>query len=326
MTRPNRRRCLLPLLVVALTAACSGPEQRLDFGGKAVPINVAFGKPDAPATPSPGPQPVLQPGPGGIGVVAVPPGLTRPPAVPQERPDPSDVDVPQPPPAPACPPQDPLAFPRVEATNLVDEEVPEGQFPFRTSGSYTVNGEKTQYAERIVQTVRRAERDAQGRARFDVEYTLLGVPYTVSYAVQPPVELVPGEIGLAATVRESEDGDGASFRPVEPLRLLQLRAERQASWSEAATDPLSGSSATVQGVVEDKALVNACGQPIETWKAVVTQRTVTPLQDITATRTLYFATGYGGLLVKEEVSFSGRAGGDTVAGTSSMTIDVDPGA
>ena len=328
MTSRRTRPWLLPVAVVLLTTACSGPQQRLDFGGKAVPINVAFGKPDVEQTPQPGPPAVLQPVPSGVGVVPVIPGLSGIPTRPRQQ---ATTPAVAPPPATAapelaCPAQDPLAFPRAEATNVVEGEVPEGEFPFRISGSYTVNGEKTEYEEQLVQTVRREDPDAQGRRRFSVAYTLLGVPYTVSYAVQPPVEAVPGEIGLAAVVRESEDGTGASFRPVEPLRLLQLRAERGVTWREATGDPLSGSSGTVDGVVEDKVNVNACGQPVQTWKAVVTQRVITPLQDITATRTLHFATGYGGLLVAEEVSFSGRAGGDTVSGTSSMAINVDPGA
>lgn len=328
MTSLRARRCVLPLAALVLTTACAGPQQRLDFGGKAVPINVAFGKPDTAESPQPGPAPVLQPVPGGIGVVPVFPDV-RPPVAPrQEAPAVPDTTVapPAPAPTPTCPPQDPLAFPRVEATNLVDSEVPEGAFPYRTTGSYTVNDQKITYDERVVQTVRRDDPDPQERKRFTVEYTLLGVKYSIAYVVQAPFEAVPGEIGLAAVVQESADGSGASFRPVEPMRLLQLRAERAVTWTEATTDPLSGSSGTVDGVIEDKARVNACGQPVDTWKSVVTQRIVTPLQDITATRTLYFATGYGGLLVKEDVSFSGRAGTDTVSGTSSMTIDVDPGA
>lgn len=332
MTSPRTRRWLLPLAVLVLTTACAGPQQRLDFGGKAVPINVAFGKPDAEQSPEPGPPPVLQPVPGGIGVVPVFPAPGGAPRTPRQeqptRPDPAVPPAPSP--SPPCPPQDPLAFPRAEATNRVEAEVPEGSFPFRVTGEYSVDGEKTSYNEVVVQTVRREEADPAGRKRFSVEYTLLGVPYTVSYAVQAPVDAVvdavPGEIGLAGLVRDSDDGRGASFRPAEPLRLLQLRAEREATWTEAGTDPLTGSSGTVDGVVEDKVNINACGQPVETWKSVVTQRIVTPLQDITATRTLHFATGYGGLLVAEEVSFSGRAGTDAVSGSSTMTINVDPGA
>src|SRR5689334_23888757 len=41
------------------------------------------------------------------------------------------------------PEQDPFQFPRKEATNVVDGQVPEGQFPYRITGSYTVNGKKT---------------------------------------------------------------------------------------------------------------------------------------------------------------------------------------
>jgi hypothetical protein len=314
---------VLALLAVGATA-CAGPEQRVEFGGKAVPINVAFGKPPSDGTPSPGAAaPVLQPGPGGIGVVPVLPVRgPSPMGVPSFGPDPS---TPPPAPTPSCPPQDPLAFPQREATNVVSDPVPEGSFPYRVTGSFTVNGKKTPYAGTDVQVVKRLENDAAGRARYSMSYVALGVPYTVTYAITPPLEAFSGEIGLESVVRESADGSGASFRPVEPLRLLQLRAERDARWTEAASDPLSASSATADGTIAGKVRLNACGKPVEAWKAVVTQRTITPGQDITATRTLYFATGYGGLLVGEQVSYSGTAGGDQVSGSSTSTINVDPG-
>ena len=314
---------VLALLAVGATA-CAGPEPRLEFGGKAVPINVAFGKPPSDASPSPGaPAPVLQPGPGGIGVVpVVPVGGPSPMGVPSFAPD---ASPPAAPPAPACPNQDPLSFPQREATNVVTDPVPEGAFPYRVTGSFTVNGKKTPYTATEVQTVKRLETDAAGRMRYSMSSVVLGVPYTVTYAITPPLEAFGGEIGLESTVRDSSDGSGASFRPVEPLRLLQLRAEKGARWTEAASDPLSASSATVDGEIADKVRLNACGKPVEAWKAVVTQRTITPGQSIVATRTLYFATGYGGLLVGEQVSYTGTAGGDEVSGESTSTINVDPG-
>ena len=328
---------VLALVAVAVTG-CAGPEPRVDFGGKAVPTNVAFGKPKSDAPPSPGTAvPVLQPVPGGVGVVPVVPGFfpVRPAAPEAPAPGATAPGAPAAPPpsapaapaAPAaCPAQDPLAFPTREATNVVTGEVPEGAFPYRVTGSFTVNGTKTPYSGTDVQTVKRLEADAAGRARYSMSFRALDVPFTVTYAVQQPVEAVPGEIALAATVQDSSDGTGASFRPVEPLRLLQLRAERGASWTEATSDPLTASSATVEGTIVDKARLNACGRPVEAWKAVVTQRIVTPGQDVTATRTLFFGTGYGGLLLGEQVSYTGTAGGDAISGESTTTINVDPGA
>lgn len=316
-------------VAVAMLAGCGGgPGVRVDFGGKAVPINVAFGKPKASVGRL---APIgLQPGPGGIGVVpAVPfgpaPSGRTGAAVAPDRANPRPPTVARP---AVCPPQDPLAFPRREAGNVVTGAVPEGTFPYRISGSFTVNGKKSAYADTLHQTVRRLEADSIGRNRFSTSFTLLRVPYTVTYAITAPlagaVQTAPGEIALASTVQDSADGTGASFKPAEPLRLLQLRAERGVSWTEASSDPLSATSATVDGVVDSRVRVNACGQPIDAWKSVVTERTVSAGQDITATRTLSFATGLGGLLVAEEVSYAGVAGGDRVSGQSSMTIDVDP--
>lgn len=322
---------MLALVAVAVTG-CAGPEPRVDFGGKAVPINVAFGKSasDA-ASPPRAAVPVLQPGPGGVGVILVLPGFPglRPPALVPPAPGAVTPVVPVAPSAAlpaACPAQDPLAFPQREATNVVTGEVPEGAFPYRGTGSFTVNGKKTPFSGTDLKTVKRLEPDAVGRDRYSMSFRVLDVPFTVTYVVQLPVEAVPGEIGLGSTVQDSTDGSGASFRPVEPLRLLQLRAERGASWTEASSDPLSASSGTVEGTVVDKVRLNACGKPVEAWKSVVTQRIVTPGQDITATRTLFFGTGYGGLLLGEQVSYTGTAGGDDVSGESTTTINVDPAA
>lgn len=325
-------RLIVPgvILLGLVGTACGGPATTINFGGKAVPINVAFGKPKTPASPT-GPAPVLQPGPGGIGVVPVVPGFAGfdGPSTPVAPPAPSRPSVP-PPPAVACPAQNPLAFPRKEATNIVAGPVPEGTYPYRIAGSFTVNGKKTPYDGVFDQTVKRLPADSAGRARFSTSFELLDVPFTVTYAVTTPVEgpvqTAPGEIGLESTVQDAKDGNGASFRPAEPLRLLQLRAEKNVTWNEASSDPLSATSATVDGLIADKVRVNACGQPVEAWKSVVTERTITAGQDITATRTLFFATGLGGLLVAEQVSYTGTAGGDDVSGQSSMTINVDPAA
>lgn len=319
-------RILAVAAVLAVGATgCAGPKPRVDYAGKAVPINVAFGKPptDKKATPAPGT--VLAPAPSGVGVVPLVPGISVGPA-----PGPSVPGVAPsvaPPVAAACRDQDPFKFPRREATNVVSDEVPEGQFPYRTSGSFTVNGKKTPYSQVVFETVKRLDPDAAGRHRFTVHYGLLGAPYTLTYVVTPPPDPnVPGEIGLASIVRDSTDGSGASFTPAKPLRQLQLRAEKGVRWTDATSDALSASSATADGTIVDKTRVNACGQPVEAWKAEVTQRIITPGQDVTSTRTLYFATGYGGLLVAEQVSYTGTAGGDTVSGESLTTINVDPGA
>jgi hypothetical protein len=324
MTGQARRRFLALAAAVAClgASACAGPKPRVDYAGKAVPINVAFGKPPADKKATPAPGTVLAPAPSGVGVVPLVPGISfGPPGTPVP------VASTAPPVVVPCPEQDPFKFPRREATNVVDQQVPEGQFPYRITGSYTVGGKKTPYSTVVAETVKRIEPDAAGRDRFTVQYTLLGVPYTLTYVVTPPPDPnIPGEVALASIVQDGPNGTGASFMPAKALRLLQLRAERGTSWSDATTDPLSASSATVSGSIVDKARVNACGQPVEAWKTQVSQRIITPGQDITATRTLYFATGYGGLLVGEQVSYTGTAGGDAVSGQSTTTINVDPGA
>lgn len=322
-TRARARLALCALIVLALAAtSCAGPKQRLDYGGKAVPINVAFGKPPAAKGATPVPGTVLQPVPSGVGVIPIVPGGVSGAGVPPtSSPAPMLTSVPVP-----CPPQDPFKFPRHEATNVVTNEVPQGQFPYRVSGFYTDNGKRTSYSQTVFQTVKRLDPDAAGRKRFSVRYSLLGVAYTLVYVVTPPPDpTIPGEVGLESIVQNGVKGDGASFMPAKPLRLLQLRAEKGVTWRDATTDPLSASSATVDGRIAEKSRINACGQPVEAWKSQVTQRVITPGQDVTATRIMFFGTGYGGLLLGEHVSYSGMAGGNTVSGESSTFVNVDPG-
>lgn len=319
--RARSRLALCAVLVLALASAgCAGPKETVDYAGKAVPINVAFGKPPAAKGVKPAPGTVLQPAPSGVGVVpfvpggggVAPGGLASPAPVPTAAPE-------------ACPAQDPLKFPRREATNVVTNDVPEGQFPYRVTGFYSDNGKKTPYSQTVFETVKRLDPDPAGRKRFSVAYPLLGIAYTLVYVVTPPPDpTIPGEVGLESIVQHGANGDGASFTPAKPLRLLQLRAEKGVTWRDATTDPLSASSATVDGTITGKFRVNACGQPVEAWTSQVTQRVITPGQDITATRTLYFGTGYGGLLLGEHVSYSGTAGGNAVAGESTMLVNVDP--
>jgi hypothetical protein len=321
MNRAVRTRTAPLLVALALSlTACAGPKQHLDFAGKAVPINVAFGKPPAPKNATPAPGMVLQPAPGGVGVVPFLPG-----SGPRVVATPSVLPTTAPAPEP-CPAQDPFKFPRHEATNLVETDVPEGEFPFRVSGSYTVNGKKTPYTQTVFETVKRLDPDPAGRKRFSVHSTLLGVAYTITYVITPPPDPnVPGEIGLESVVEKSGGTSEASFMPAKPLRLLQLRAGPGVTWTDVSSDPLSATSTYVNGSIAGKARINACGRPVEAWKSQVTQRIVTPGEDITSTRTLFFGTGYGGLLLGEVTSYSGTAGSDDVSGQSTSLINVDPG-
>src|SRR5205823_3894165 len=143
-----KRALSTALAVLAVVpAACAGPKPKLDFGGKAVPINVAFGKPkDGEPGSVAGPS-TVEVVPGAIGVVPVPrPAVSRPAgsaAPPTTATPPTTVDFGSAaPPSDPCPEAGPFAFPRADADTQVRAVAPEGDYPFRVRASTTINGNK----------------------------------------------------------------------------------------------------------------------------------------------------------------------------------------
>lgn len=329
LARLRLRALAIAALALAVAGACTGPEPRLSFGGKAVAVNVAFGNPDPDDPRAPEEPTELRPVGGGVGVVPVLPSSRR--AESAERPP-----EPSAPPATttttaarpltvACPPQDPFLFP-AEATRQVDAPAPEGTYPFRVTGSSTVGEEEEPLGGTIEKVVEHAEAHDDGSLSFEVVTTLADVTTRESWVVQPAADRVAGHVGLAAVEAQGRGIDQTpSFTALKPVKLLQLKPEPGLAWQDATSDPLTGTVFSYDAEVVGKGRINACGAPIDAWEVKATQRVVTPNQDVTSTRTTWFATQYGGLIVQEAVTWSGRAGVEDVSGEYTATINQVPG-
>ena len=325
----TRRSIAIAFASLFVVAACAGPEPRVDFAGKAVPINVAFGKPGPKDPGAPPPTADLVPVPAGVGVVPV---VVRVVDVVQERTTTTRKAAPAP-----CPDRGPLTFSSEEAPEIVRTLAPEGTYPFRINGYAVESGKRTDLAGTVDVKVGAARSEGEGRSSFTLTYAAGGATSAVAYAVTAPAS-IPGtpnnagaDTGSIALRSITSSGNGtspASFSPPKPLRLIPLRPARGATFRDATNDPTSGSTATVEGLVVDKLDdVNACGTPVQAWKVQITQRMVTPFQDITSEQSIWFATQYGGLPVKQVVKYNGAVGPSRqtpVSGETVFEISEDP--
>jgi hypothetical protein len=316
-----RRPVLLGLALSLVLSACGGPKPSLTFGGKAVPVNVSFGKPGAD-----GPKQayVLAPVPAGLGVVPVAGKVFRP-TLPTSLPD-------TPPPA-ACPPANPADVedqPKAEAGRDFAGPPKAGALPFSVKGKYVSAANTVNFDGFMTRVVLDPAVDANGRITFAVRSLALDVDTTATYvstqANASSVVEVPGEIGLKSVTAKGKGIDGTpSFSAPDPVTLMRMRPNPGVTWNDGTVDPLTGTTFRVAGTVAGKDRVDACGQFVDAWRVALSQDVTTPLEQIHSEITYWFATQYGGLVVKEAVSWSGMAGLTKVSGDYVATVMKDPG-
>lgn len=322
----TRLRLPAVVLVMALVVAgCGGPKPKLSFGGKAVPVNVSFGKP-GPDDPRSQVPIELAPVPSGFGVVPVPVGRQT-------------TFVTEPPPPPAGPPKalcriadptDPNDLPKTEAGRDFAGPPKNGVLPFRVDGSYAEDGEdgdKIEYRGVLTRVVSDARTEPDGSIRFTVGTVGGAVNTTATYVSTQANDRIPGAFALESLEANAADIEGRpSFKAAKPLTQMQMRPTPGLAFNDASTDPLTGSAYTVSGKVIGKSRVDACGQLVEAWQVTLTQRFVTPLQRVDSEVNYWVATQYGGLIVKEAVHYSGTAGRTEFEGTYEASVLKDPGA
>jgi hypothetical protein len=313
------RRLTIVLMALTTTAACAGPKPALSFGGKAVPVNVSFGKPGPDDPRAPTVPFVLGPVLGGAGVVPVasPPHKGRAALTPDPLPL-APVET-----CPAADPTDVNAQPRTEAGRDL------GPAPNAQTIGYRVDGRflGTAFSGVIERGIVHPTTAANGNTAFSVESTALGVKTTADYAGTQPAGQVPGSVGLSGITADGRGIDARpSFHAPKPVTLMPLPATLAATWNDATVDPLTATTYKVSGTVVGKSRVDACGQFVDAWQVTISQDVDTPFQQIHSEITDWIATQYGGLIVKESVSWSGLAGTQQVAGDYTATVDKDPGA
>jgi len=326
-------------LLIALVTGCSGPSPQLSFGGKAVPVNVAFGGP-ADGDPRVVDGPVVDfPAPAGLGVVPTSPlpanalpGVSVPLAtVPGAKSPPTT----RPPVLEPCPTRDPFSFPISEADNQVRTDVRTGTYPYRVSGTATGAEGSGPFNAVVAHTFAKLGQSTDGTRTFTDSFSQFGVDTVATYKARPSdglnagnvgTEASTGEVELSSIVSRQTAGPASSFAPSgSGLRYIQLRATDGVTWRDASNDPTTRSTVTINGKILSRSVVDACGQPVSAWQVAATQTIVTPSENITSTVNRWIATQYGGIVVKEEVAYSGTKNGTAIQGRYVSTIARDPG-
>ena len=101
-------------------------------------------------------------------------------------------------------------------------------------------------------------------------------------------------------VLDREGNTLSSFEPGNGLLLLPLPVLAGESFTASAIDTKTGNTASYQAKVEDRQLVDACGELIEAWRVKGTQ-TFSGDETITRNYELFVATGLGGIPVVEKI-------------------------
>ena len=317
MTRRSRLvASLAAASAVVVLTGCAGPEAHVTLIGKSQPLDVAFGKPTAAVLKG---NPPLSPVPAGLGVLPV----TSPGGTPYV-----DVagKVPMPPPVPACPTANPLSAPAEVAENEITTTAPQGTYPYRFSG-VAVEGGKARTFSGSAKHVVTSSDVGNGVRRFTVEVTMLGATTSYAYTVLPVVGTaadIHGGIELTSVTGNGGYGYNASFHPDKPLQVFSQPANAGTTWTDAETDAQSATYALVNGTVDGKDRVDACGTKLDAWKTTTTMDISSPNETLTVTVTTWWATQFGGLPIAELQSYSGSAGGTAVKGSVQSTISVDP--
>ena len=321
-----RRRLPVALPVVlaglALATACGAPDKPLDLGFKEVPSDVVLG---AQSTPTPSAGPVAVPVPPPPSVVTLPP---PPYTVPVSAVAPSP-----PPPLPspaACPAIDPLAAPAVDAPNAIGKPPVQAAYLFDNHGTFSVTGPDARtgtFPARTVRLFNNVQRDTTGDFTYDVSERIGDTTTTTTYSVVNSGAVPDQQNGLflfKMTYARS-DGTTAAFTPAPPLRLAALPLVRGATGSQSAVDAQTQTAMSFTATVEGKARVYACGVPLDTWTIHLTDgRLLGPDQDLTFDATYQLATQYGGIVVQDEVAFSGTDAGNGVRRANRATVSTTP--
>lgn len=319
----TNRAIAFAVLMVTL-AACSGPSSSIEVGSKDVSVDIIMGEQTRPVPPiAPGASPIA----GFPGFIAPPvprlePGAPPPPA-----------DPPQ-----ACPIANPLDAAKLVAMKAAPLPPVQARYTYRNEGTITAEGVTTAYPPEQVREVRNVRATSQDSFEFDVAATLQGVVTTTTYRVLKDGPTLDRGVYIAAIVTRFPSGDTEAFNPDQPLLLLpfpppefgtnledEIDRQRGQGYRSTGTDPLSQTTMVVEARVVGKERANACGEWVDAWDVEVTQgRIVGPTKNIEFTGHYLVATQYGGLVVKDNLRFTGTEDLEPVQTRNRATINRVP--
>ena len=343
--RLSGRRLLTIVVLVALTAACSGPREPLTVGVKDFPTDVVLGSQtdEAPLPPT----------------FLPPNALPAPRAIISALPLPSDLTTPTTSrPSLPCPAADPLSAPRREATNAVFGPPAAGTYVYRNKGEIQISGanaQKLSVPAETRRTVQNVVTAPDGTFTYDVVSELGDTTTTTSYRTVP-IEAGGGTGGIFITAITTKTGqeEEERFDPSPDLELLRFPIEVGAKWTAVGADPAARTTMTYTATVQVKQRVDACGTLLD-GQVVRIDGNIAPCVDVkppgaappgapsvkqcppsgagatfrdngasTFTATYVFGTQYGGLALMEDTVVDSNEGGAGAHREMVSTINSEP--
>lgn len=228
----------------------------------------------------------------------------------------------------SCPPAPLNAFPEKEATLNVfpDGQLPEeGLYRWRRRGSLQRDGGTVPvdaFEQRAVRNVKKVADNGKGvQYTFETVQPRLGTDQLVvtswfvdsnaqSRDVTSPANnarvsggvpergVVIRAISIRNAAGEPVAGRTTSFPPGGGLLVLPLPIRAGERFRSAAADAISGNAIQIDGTVQRRARVDACGEIIDGW---LVDATLTLGGGATTKYSYIVATQYGGILVQEAV-------------------------
>jgi hypothetical protein len=352
--RADRRRVLALPLAVALplvTSGC-GPSVQVQLGMKNVPLSITVGSrplQEPPHAGAPTPAPLAESLPAFsvpiIGVAAAPLSHGATFVLP---PPPSDADL-------VCAQLDPLKPSAAAATTEVSNAATVGRWAFRQTGTVTRGGASAPLDAATVRTVSGATEASPGVFTFNETGAALGFAdssagYTATNSSAPPSTPLVSPASRFALARLSIPvvGGAVVFQPATSLTLLRTPAAQASqyqpdpnnpatpgttgTWKDSQSDPVSGTTMSIDATDLGQVRVNACGTPVGAWQVQATitvvgtrvttsSGTVPAATNLTMNVTYAVATGLGGLIVDwAEKTSNGTLGGAAFAVDGEATL------
>ena len=131
--------------------------------------------------------------------------------------------------------------------------------------------------------------------------------------------------GLVLISERAVDGNGAnqgSFNPSPPLLYLPLPVAAGNSWTSTGVDATSGETRRIDGVVNERASIDACGTMLDGWRVEISETRATPTGAVLIDYQAVVSTELGGVIIAEE--FVADDGAGTVVDADYRRGQVEP--
>lgn len=306
-----RRSLLLPSLVGVALAACStGDGGALELGVRRLALDIAFVDEDA--APAAEPEVIVR-------LVPAPPQVLEPgfdfSTIDTVEPEPV---LPPPPEFALCPTAAPEETIELAASPAILDPVAPGSYLRSNTGTIAITGAGVPLALPYpFLTVWEVGEATEGEVPATaVDPAASATEFTVTKRIAPGFEVTETfQIGAEALLLVERitvaNGAETRFRTSPPLEFFAFGAEGD-SWTSAGADLDNGFGVVIQGVIEDRKVVDVCGDLVDTFAINYTEQVVDlESGEVSGTSAdepsyIYFAPQFGGLVVREDLHLTQR--------------------